>query len=170
MGVENLIHALRKISEGFSNVRLVIIGRGSLETRYRELVKELGLEKVVSFTGWIPDEVLVQYYQASDFFILPTRALEGFGLVSLESLACGTPVMGTPVGATPEILEPLGKNFLFKDETWEAISLGIMDWVYGPFKGVQLNDVCRRYVEEHYQWDGHVAILEKVMRDLAGRN
>lgn len=170
MGIENLIHAMRKISEGFPQVRLVLIGRGSLEKRYRKLVKELGLESTIFFTGWIPDDILVQYYQASDLFILPTRALEGFGLVSLESLACGTPVMGTPVGATPEILGPLGKNFLFKDETWEAISLGIMDWVYGPFKGAELNSLCRRYVEENYQWDSHIQHLEKMIRDFVRRN
>src|SRR5207249_11624167 len=60
-----------------------------------------------SFLGFIPDETLPSYYHAADVFVLPTRELEGFGLVTVEALACGTPVLGTPVGATPEVLSGL---------------------------------------------------------------
>ena len=68
---------------------------------------QLGLDKHVTFLGFVPDADLPRYYQAADVFVLPTRELEGFGLVTAEALACGTPVLGTPVGATPELLEPL---------------------------------------------------------------
>ena len=62
-------------------------------------------EQVYSITGEIDDESLVLYYQAADIFILPTQSLEGFGLVTLEALSCGVPVLGTPIGATTNILK-----------------------------------------------------------------
>ena len=66
--------------------------------------REYDLHGSIRFLGHIPEIDLPQKYQAADFFVLPTRNLEGFGLVILEAMASGTPVLGTPVGAIPEVI------------------------------------------------------------------
>ncbi len=71
----------------------------------RTQAKELGLEDNVKFLGFLPDEELPVAYQAADLTVMPSQSFEGFGLAILESLACGTPVVCTPVGGMPEILQ-----------------------------------------------------------------
>lgn len=81
------------------------------------------------YLGFIPEEELPAYYQTADLFVLPTAELEGFGLVTIEALSCGTPVLATPLGANPEVLSALGAEFLCKDKTVEAIAECINRWL-----------------------------------------
>jgi glycosyltransferase involved in cell wall biosynthesis len=75
--------------------------------------------------------VIFLYYQMADLFILPTTELEGFGLVTVEALASGLPVLGTPVGGTKEILTKLGSDYLFDDSTPQSIATGILKALNG---------------------------------------
>ena len=95
----------------------MIGGAGPLDAALREMAAREGLAERVRFAGFIPESRLPSYYRMADLFVLPTRELEGFGLVTLEALASGVPVAGTPVGGTPEILSRLEPNLLFKDAT-----------------------------------------------------
>ncbi|QFS43254.1 glycosyltransferase family 4 protein [Nostoc sphaeroides] len=126
MGIENLISAMPSVIEKFPNILLLIGGTGYLEENLWQMIQQYKLEKNVKLLGFLPEEKLPTYYQAANLFVLPTLAYEGFGLVTIESLACGTPVLATPVGASPELLKPLGKDLLFKDSTPKAISEGII--------------------------------------------
>ncbi len=88
---------------------LAVIGDGSEAGRLRALAASLGIEGTVRFCGRVDDDVLRQWYVAADVTVVPTVALEGFGLVVLESLACGTPVVGTDAGGLGEALVTLGQ-------------------------------------------------------------
>src|SRR5262249_36911315 len=72
--------------------------------------------------GFIAAQNLPLAYAAADLSIVPTVALEGFGLITVESLLCGTPVLGTPVGGTQEILRGLDTGLLFEDSTPAAMA------------------------------------------------
>ncbi len=104
MGLDNLLAAMAALKNEGLPVHLVLGGDGPERARLSALAARLGLRGSVTMTGFIPAERLADYYGAADFFVLPTRRLEGFGLVTPEALACGTPVLGTPVGGTREIL------------------------------------------------------------------
>ena len=157
MGIENLILAMRSIKRKNKNIYLIIGGEGYLKEKLKNLTKNLELDNYVKFVDRIPDGHLPLYYQSADLFILPTRELEGFGLVILESLACGTPVLATPVGAIPEILEKFDKNFILRGAEPEDISDGVNKIVKilakGGFKNKNLKGRCRRFVEENYSWE-----------------
>jgi glycosyltransferase involved in cell wall biosynthesis len=100
MGLEGLLRALVQLP----GVRLVIGGRGPLQAPLAQTAAGLGVADRVSFAGFIPEAELARYYQAADLVVLPSLALEGFGLITLEALACGTPVVATPEGGATDVL------------------------------------------------------------------
>ena len=122
MGLENLIVAFNELQKKAADIQLVIGGNGPLEDELMGLARSFGIEKKVHFTGFISEEQLPLYYQMADLFVLPTKELEGFGLVTLEAMASGLPVIGTPVGGTKEILTKFNTEFLFDDTTPESIA------------------------------------------------
>ncbi len=122
MGLDNLIEAMRRLKARYPSAVLLIGGAGSLRGALEAQSEALGLGDCVRFLGFVPDADLPRYYQAADLFVLPTRELEGFGLVTVEALACGTPVLGTPVGATPEILRALCPSLVFRGTTPEVMA------------------------------------------------
>jgi len=80
----------------------IMVGEGSEEARVREAIAELGLADVIRLDGFRPQAELAAYYSAADVFVLPSL-MESFGLVALESMLCGCPVVGTPE-VLPEVV------------------------------------------------------------------
>ena len=72
--------------------------------RLQKQARDLGLQDTVTFAGRIVQDRLPPYYSAADVLVVPSL-YESFGLVGLEALACGTPVVATPVGAMESILQ-----------------------------------------------------------------
>ncbi|NSW84034.1 MAG: glycosyltransferase family 4 protein [Syntrophothermus sp.] len=162
MGLENLITAMREVARYVPNVLLLIGGKGYLENSLRKQAKELRLEQNVRFLGFISEDKLPMYYQAADLFVLPTMALEGFGLVTIEALSCGTPVVATPVGANPEVLGPLGEEFLCQDTSPEALAERIR-WSIKQGVGAELRKRCREYCELKFSIERVVNLIEAVL-------
>lgn len=167
MGLDNLLESLRIITPGRLPIHLTIVGEGPERDKLRRMIAENRLEDRVAMTGSVSTSELVKYYGAADFFVIPTRDLEGFGLVTPESMACGTPVMGTPVGATREILSKFEPEFLFADNGPQAIAAGI-EKVAGQFSVCdsayfELRRRCREFARDHYSWDRHIRKLISVM-------
>lgn len=152
MGVDLLLRAAASLPD----VQVVVGGDGPLRGELESLASSLGVK--AKFLGFVPDDDLPALYRAADLFVLPTRALEGFGLVAVEAMSCGTPAMGTPVGAIPEVLGPLG--LLFKDATPEAIADGLKGFFEGGARG--LGQRCREYVVSHYDWGDVIGRVEKL--------
>jgi glycosyltransferase involved in cell wall biosynthesis len=165
MGLENLIEAMGIVVKEKPDVVLIIGGKGFLEERLKRQVKNSGLEGYIKFAGLIEEDKLPLYYQAADLFILPSRCLEGFGLVTLEALSCGTPVLGTPVGGTKEILGRLDKELLFKDI--EAKSMAEKILLYSSSKDLlMLSKKCRDFVVSNYSWDRVIPQYERVYSEV----
>ena len=159
MGLDNLILAMEKVSRQLP-ATLIIGGRGELQAPLEALTRRLGLDRIVHFTGFIPEQDLPAYYQAADLFVLPTRALEGFGLVTAEALASGTPVLGTPVGATPELLLPIHPDLVTEDASPDALARGIQRFA-SSMPNEELRKRCRAHAESSYDWDRVVDTLEE---------
>jgi len=153
MGIENLIEAFKQSDILREKSILLIGGEGFLKESFRAVVKESNLGESVKFLGRVSEHDLPRYYQGADFFVLPTRELEGFGLVILEAMACGTPVLGTPIGAIPETVGLFDKNLLFEGIHPEDIRKKLEDVINRPEKYRFDPQVCRRFVEERYSWE-----------------
>lgn len=168
MGLENLIYAVREVIRAVPDSYLVLGGQGPLKDQLISLSQELGVENYISFVGFIPEQGLPDYYRMADVFILPTAELEGFGLTTLEALASGVPVLGTPVGGTVEILGKLDTRYLFEDTRPDSMASLIIETCQqlrnNPPLWQDTSARCRAFVEAHYSWERNVDQLEDLLR------
>jgi glycosyltransferase involved in cell wall biosynthesis len=144
----------------------VIGGSGFYKDYLLSLVQAYQLETHVRFLGHIAEETLPEIYQASDFFVLPTSELEGFGLVILEAMACGTPVLGTPVGAIPEILNRFDNRLVFDGTGWNEMKTKLEQIIETPAQYEFDPRDCRHFVEQNYSWKKMAEAFEKVALEL----
>lgn len=151
MGLENLITAMDIVRRQHPDVLLLIAGKGQLKNALEQKIIHLGLEEHVRLLGYLPDEHLPIAYRAANLSLVPTVALEGFGLIIIESLAAGTPVLGTPIGGIPEILQPLSENLVFSSSGVNDLADHINKALSGEITLPSI-ETCQTYVEKHYAW------------------
>lgn len=102
-GCDTVLRALSALQSNVGPVRYLVVGTGADSARVEKLASELGVRRSVTFCGFVPDEELPDYYRLADVFVMPSRG-EGFGIVFLEAMACGTPVLGGNEDGTPDAL------------------------------------------------------------------
>lgn len=90
-GVDVTIRALPEIAKAFPEVKYLVIGRGDDQPRLAQLAEDLGVGDRVVFAGFVPTEELPEHYRVADAYVMPSQ--EGFGIVYLEAMACGVPVL-----------------------------------------------------------------------------
>jgi glycosyltransferase involved in cell wall biosynthesis len=151
MGIDQLLQAVIEVKHQVPDVWLAIAGKGALRVPLEQQANELGLQNHVKFLGYVPDEQLPVAYQAADLTVVPSQSLEGFGLILLESLACGTPVLSTPVGGMPEVLRPFQPSLITETPTSDALSTRLIELLTGK---IPLPDraACREYAVSNYDW------------------
>jgi glycosyltransferase involved in cell wall biosynthesis len=114
-------------------------------------IAEGGLEDCVELLGFISEEQLVCAYQAANVTVVPSQLLEGFGTIISESLACGTPVIATPVGGIPEALAPLDGRLLAR--TAHAADIAErMRAVIDRTSALPNAERCREYAVARFDW------------------
>jgi len=155
-GVGLLLDAFAILHKRHPEMRLVVVGEGELRRPLERYRAQRGLDSVVRFTGGITDEQLLNWYRLADVFVLPTVAYEGFGMVTAEALACGTPVVATPVGASREVLAPLDARLIANAVSDVSLAAAIEDLV-GRLD-TELRQRCRTYAESCLSWD---AVIER---------
>ncbi|KQC13442.1 MAG: glycosyl transferase, partial [Methanosaeta sp. SDB] len=127
-GLEELLRALVVVRETVPDVKLIVGGGGELLNHYRSLSDHLHLEENVEFLGFVPEEMVAKYYNRCDIFLLPSisKAQEGFGMVLLEAMACGKPVICTEIAGVADDVMARGVGLTVdhanQDELVEAIS------------------------------------------------
>ncbi len=100
-GYDTVIHALPEILRAIPNVKYLIVGQGDDRARIESLIAKLGLSRQVILAGYVTDQELVGHYNLCDAFVMPSTG-EGFGIVFLEALACGKPVVAGNEDASRE--------------------------------------------------------------------
>jgi len=158
MGLDRLLYALRKVaSEGLA-FQCYLAGNGPLQNDLQELAIKLKITDKVHFLGKIPNELLPRMYAAADVFVLPTAELECFGLIAIEALACGRPVLATPVGAIPEVIGLVEPNWLAESNSVESISQLLIDFLKG---NLPYHDPLslRRFVAQRYSLESALSKL-----------
>jgi len=166
MGLENLLEAMTLLGEERQDLLVLIGGEGPLRSRLEELLRNKGLEDSVQLLGFVPEEQLSSYYQAADLVVMPTLQLEGFGLVTVEALACGTPVMGTPVGAIPEVLSAVDPCLVTEGTDGPSLARTLRallrGWREQPGERERVSMKGLAAVARRYNWNAHVADLDRL--------
>ncbi len=130
-GVDVLIKAFSLLSKQTTSktIKLILTGDGSSREELQQLVRALKLTKDVTFTGYVEEKALADYYRCSDLFVMPTKQLEGFGLSTVEAMASGLPLLGTNIGGTPEILNKISDQLIIAECSPEAIADKIFKFI-----------------------------------------
>jgi len=150
-GVDRLVEAMPALRARVPNVLVLIAGEGPETAALDARIRAHGVGDAVRLLGRLPEEQLPLAYRAATLTVVPTVALEGFGLIVPESLAAGTPVMVTPVGGLPETVEDLSPAMILQDATPGAIATGLAEALTGAR---QLPDAaaCAAFACERYDW------------------
>jgi glycosyltransferase involved in cell wall biosynthesis len=152
MGLDRLIDACRLLLQQGHRFHLVIGGEGHMREKLEQQSRSLGLGGTVTFLGRVPDQVLPVAYAACDAFVLPTAELECFGIIALEALSAGRPVLATPVGAIPEIIRQVEPSWMSKSASAGEIAELISRFLRGELKqhaASQLHDqIVQKYSYE----------------------
>jgi glycosyltransferase involved in cell wall biosynthesis len=151
MGLENLIAAAAIIKREIPDILVMIAGRGPLQPQLAAQIEKLELGENVSLIGFVSDDDLPYLYRAANLSVVPTMALEGFGLIAAESLAAGTPCLVSPVGGLPEVVAALSANLVLRSPA----AADIAEAVTGALQGrLILPDElsCRAYAEKNFDW------------------
>ena len=151
MGLENLIDAMTEVRRQVPDALLLIAGKGPLHDVLRARIDDAGLVDAVRLLGFVPDADLPYAYRAANFSIVPTVALEGFGLITIESLAAGTPVLVTPIGGLPETVRELDPNLILPSAKPDVLAEALIDRLQHP-ESLPSAEVCTCYARETFDW------------------
>jgi glycosyltransferase involved in cell wall biosynthesis len=162
MGLGPLLDAIAPLAAQGRELWLAVAGKGPLRDRLEAQVRELNLQDQVKFLGFLPDDDLPVAYQAADLTVMPSQSLEGFGLVLLESLACGTPVLCTPVGGMPEVIQGFSPQLIAADATAAGLQSSL-DKILTGATPLPSREACRTYAETHFNWAGIVQRVQSVL-------
>jgi len=151
VGLEGLIDAMVEVRKSVPDALLLIAGRGVLAAELAARIETKGVANHVRLLGFVADADLPWLYRACDLSIVPSVALEGFGLPTIESLASGTPVLVTPVGGLPETVTELDPALVLPDATVASLADAMIQALRNH-GNLPSQENCVRYVREHFHW------------------
>jgi glycosyltransferase involved in cell wall biosynthesis len=163
-GVDRAIEAMREIRRQVGDVQLAIVGAGPEEAALRELVHALELDQAVHFAGF-QREAVADAYRAADLVLVPSIAFESFGLVAVEALACGTPVLVTPLLGLPEVVRPLDTCLILDGMQPEHIASKVSDALTGRLT-LPEPSACVEYARR-FDWQSVSAVIHNIYAEVA---
>jgi glycosyltransferase involved in cell wall biosynthesis len=164
MGLDRLISAAELVRGQGLKFRLFIGGKGPLRESLQRQIEDLGLNDFVQLVGAVSEEQLSLMNGAADAFVIPTTALECFGLIAVEAMSAGTPVLSTPVGALPEIIGRIEPQWLAGDNSAQSIAELLCNFLRGDLPTHEAAEI-RQFVESNYSQEN---ALEKYVRTAVG--
>ena len=162
-GIDTLLKSAEETIKKDENIVFLIIGKGPDLSTMRERIQQQKLEKNIKLLGFVPDDELPTYYNAADFFILPSKSGEGLPLVSLEAMACGLPVIATDVGGIKEVIEEKYGIIVPPDDP-DSMEKAILDFSQRNLSIIKKD--LRGLIELKHSWNKNVRKLEKIYEDL----
>ena len=130
-GMDLVIPAFAEVRKRFPDVRLLVVGDGSLRGSMEQQAMALGCDDAVTWAGRQPQEELSQYYSRMDIVLMPSRS-EGFGLTAIEAMACGCVVVASDVGGLPEVVSDGVCGLLHRSEDFHDMAEKICSLIASP--------------------------------------
>lgn len=170
-GIDILIKACKKVVENNPSLpfRLMIFGKGNHREAYLRLSRELGMERIVSFPGFIDNDLLPDVYNSFSVAVFPSRS-ESFGVAAVEAMACQCPVVCSDADGFAEVVKDRETGFLVPKENVEATAAAIQRFIENPSLRETMGKAGRARVEEFYVWDKNVDLMLDIYRQRISSN
>jgi phosphatidylinositol alpha-mannosyltransferase len=123
-GLGDLIRAYEYLKQRAPRTRLVIVGEGPLRSKVESYISSRRVEDVV-MAGYVPKEVLPRYYASADIFCAPATGSESFGIVLLEAMACGLPVVATEIPGYMGVVDPGSDSLTVRPKSWAELGAAL---------------------------------------------
>jgi glycosyltransferase involved in cell wall biosynthesis len=174
-GHDVVLRALPQVVERVPNLTYLIVGDGDDRPRLETMAERLKLREHVIFTGRVTDGELAACYRASEVFVLPARTVlnkhkpkgEGFGIVFLEAMAFGKPVIGPNYGAPVELIQQREHGLLVEPENPTAVAEALMRLLSSPGDARRMGEAARQWVRQEYSYESFRSRLRGILGDLA---
>ena len=160
-GVMNFVKAMPLVLKKSNNVEFLIGGYGPLQNKIGAKIKENNLSQNANLVGYIPPNELVDYLNELKLFVLPSYS-EGLPIGVLEAMACGAPVLATPVGGVPDLIKDGETGFIMGDNTPECIAKNVIRALEHP----DLEEIvknARKVIEKEYAYEAAVERYSKIL-------
>jgi len=172
-GHRYVIEAMRELVEEGCRLRYVIVGGGPQGTSLRRLAEHLGIADRVQFEGTKLHAEVWRYFDECDIFVMPSWK-EAFGLVYIEALALGKPVVGCRGEGGPEDLHSLGDCIqLVEPRNARSLAAGLRELIRDPEKRRRMGSIGRAIVREQFTWELHasrtVEVYQRALEEANGR-
>jgi D-inositol-3-phosphate glycosyltransferase len=168
-GIETLVRAVNESQfRGDKNLKLIIGGGstpgnsdGMERDRIEKIINELGMNEFTILPGRLSQEILPTYYAAADVCVVPSH-YEPFGLVAIEAMASGTPVVASDVGGLQFTVVPEVTGLLAPPKDVATFSAAIDRILANPQWRDELGNAGRKRVESKFSWDGVASQLSQL--------
>ena len=165
-GVDTLIDAFAKIIKVKNDCHLVIIGEDfGYKNKCEKRIKELGIEKFITWTGKVNRDELLGAYQNAKAFLFPSR-FEAFGIVLLEAAACGCPAIATNATAIPYVVKDGKTGLLFEPENAEDLAKKTIQFLQNQELQKELANTASSRAKTEFSWDHSLNKLYNLYNDL----
>ncbi len=162
-GVQTVLEALPLIDRVVDGVRFVVAGAGRHRAELEDRARALGVERRVRFEGFVGEERLRELYRSADLVIVPSL-YEPFGLVALETMACGTPVIAADTGGLKEIVDHEITGLRFRPGDARSLAAVAARLLTDGRLGRRLALQARSALAERHSWQGVAARTSETYR------
>jgi glycogen(starch) synthase len=166
-GIDTLLKAFGVVLHQCADARLVIAGDGELELYLKRLIRNLGFPHRVSFVNWQTGPALVKLYQRAQVVVVPSY-FEPFGMVALEAMACGRPVIASSVGGLKEIIEDDVQGYLVPTGDYLQLAQRLAHLILNPARRQEMGKAARIHASR-FTWDAIGAKIVNLYEDLLGK-
>ena len=172
-GIQTLIAAMPKILEGYNDAKLVIAGRGGMIDELKAQVNAMGISHKVYFTGYMDAKQVCKMYKCADVSVFPST-YEPFGIVALEAMLSGTPVVVSDAGGLNEIVQHGENGMKSYAGNSNSIADSILSLLYNPQLSSEVVKKAKNMVKTEYNWakiaqDTHFTYQKAICETMAQR-
>ncbi|MDH5462045.1 MAG: glycosyltransferase family 4 protein [Candidatus Bathyarchaeota archaeon] len=166
-GIEYLIRAVSRIAERYPEAKFIIVGEGWLRGHLEYIARSTGHQWKITFTGWIPDQELIALLNSADALVVPS-IYEPFGIVALEGMAAGVPVVASDVGGLAEIVEHEHTGILAYSRSPESIAWAVDRVLSDPNHSKEMAQNAQQMVQKTYSWEAIAIRTAKIYKEVVG--
>ncbi|RMD49381.1 MAG: glycosyltransferase family 1 protein [Ignavibacteria bacterium] len=165
-GVDILMDIIPEVLSKHSGCYFMIVGRGELEEKFRQFIKDQGLDNRVVLTGWVPHDEIPQYISAMDITLMPNSNFYGSPMKVFEYMAVGKATIAPRLGPLQEVIEEGVNGILVEPGNAKELSRAILDLLNNPEKRSKIGENARKHILTNFSWKRNAEKVVQVYEQI----